>query len=67
MLGIIFAILGVLMIIYTGLNYVTKEKVVDLGSLEINVEKNHPLNWSPAIGVILLIGGVVLIAIDRKK
>tara|TARA_R110002167_G_scaffold341691_2_gene550175 strand:+ start:8353 stop:8613 length:261 start_codon:yes stop_codon:yes gene_type:complete len=66
-IGIIVTIIGILMIMYTGFNYATKEKVVDLGSLEISVEKNHPVKWSPAIGAILLIGGVVLIAIDKKK
>lgn len=65
--GIVIAVLGILMIIYTSFNYVTKEKVVDLGPLEINVEKNHPVQWSPIVGGILLVGGIIIIALNRKK
>lgn len=65
--GIGILIIGILMIIYTGFNYVTKEKVVDIGPLEMSVEKNNPVQWSPIVGVILLVGGIVILAINRKK
>ena len=54
------------MVIYTGFNYVTTEKVVDLGPIKINAEKNHPIQWSPIIGVVLLVGGIVVVATDKK-
>ncbi|MDO9276626.1 MAG: hypothetical protein Q7T92_13915 [Lutibacter sp.] len=66
-LGIVIAIIGLLMIIYTGFNYVTTEKVIDLGPMEMSMEKNHPVQWSPIVGVALLIGGIVLVAMDKKK
>lgn len=66
-IGFIMAILGILMMIYTGFNYVTTEKVVDLGPLKMTVEENHPVQWSPIIGVILLVGGIVIVAMNRKK
>jgi len=65
-LGIILIIIGIIMIIYTGFNYVTTEKVVDLGPLKINAEKNHPVQWSPIIGVVLLVGGIVVIVTGKK-
>jgi drug/metabolite transporter (DMT)-like permease len=64
--GIAIIIIGVLMILYTGFNYVTTEKVVDLGPIKINAEKNHPVQWSPVVGVVLVIGGIVLMAIDKR-
>lgn len=66
-LGIVIAIIGILMIIYTGFNYVTTEKVIDLGPMEMSMEKNHPVQWSPIVGVALLVGGIVLIVMDKKK
>jgi len=54
------------MIIYTGFNYVTTEKVVDLGPIKINAEKNHPVQWSPIVGIVLLVGGIVIVLSDRK-
>ena len=65
-LGISLIVIGIIMMIYTGFNYVTTEKVVDLGSIKINQEKNHPVQWSPIIGAVLLVGGVVIIVTDRK-
>lgn len=65
-LGIALGIIGLLMIIYTGFNYVTTEKVVDLGPIKINAEKNHPVQWSPIVGIVLLAGGIVLVLTDKK-
>lgn len=55
------------MIIYTGFNYVSTEKVVDLGPIEINAVQNHPVKWSPIAGIVLLVGGIAVVAIDKKK
>jgi drug/metabolite transporter (DMT)-like permease len=66
-IGIVMAIIGILMIIYTGFSYVTTEKVIDLGPMQMSVEKENPVQWSPIVGVILLVGGVVLVAMDKKR
>jgi len=65
--GIVLIIIGILMIAYTGFNYVTTEKVVDLGPIQINQKKTHPVQWSPVIGGLLLLGGVIVIALDKRK
>jgi uncharacterized membrane protein YidH (DUF202 family) len=65
--GIIILIVGLLMTIYTGFTYITKEKVVDLGELEITKDNHHTVNWQPYAGIgMMVIGGVVLI-LGRKK
>ena len=66
-LGIIMAVIGILMMIYTGFSYVTTEKVIDLGPMHMSVEKDNPVQWSPIVGAVLLIGGIVLVAMDKKK
>ncbi len=65
--GIVLIVLGLIMIIYTGFNYVTTEKVVDIGPIEISKEKNHAVQWSPIAGAVLLIGGIVIVASSKKK
>ena len=55
------------MILYTGFNYVTIEKVVDLGPIKINAEKNHPIQWSLVIGLVLLVGGIMIVSSDKEK
>jgi uncharacterized membrane protein YidH (DUF202 family) len=66
-LGIVFIIIGIIMIIYTGFNYITTEKVVDLGPVKINAEKNHLVKWSPIVGVVLLVGGIVVMVSGKKS
>lgn len=66
-LGFVIMIIGVLMIVYTGFNYVTTEKVVDLGPIEINAEKNHPVQWSPIVGVLLIVGGIAVVMLNKKN
>ena len=66
-IGIILIIVGVLMVAYNSFNFKTTEKVVDLGPIEINKEVDHPMAWSPIIGVGLAIGGVVLLVAGKKK
>lgn len=65
--GIALLVIGILMMIYTGFNFKTTENVVDLGPLQVNQEKNHPVKWSPIIGGILIVGGIVLIATSKNK
>ena len=65
-LGIVLIVLGIVMMLITGFNFVTKKKVVDLGPVEINKEENHPVQWSPIIGGILLVGGIVVVAVGKK-
>lgn len=66
-LGIILIVLGALMMAVTGFNYVTKKKVVDLGPLEINKEQDHPVQWSPIVGGILFVGGIIALAANKKS
>lgn len=65
--GIVLIILGVLMLIFTGFNFKTKEKVIDAGPIEINKENNHSVNWPPILGGVLLVGGVVVMVMGKKK
>jgi uncharacterized membrane protein YdcZ (DUF606 family) len=66
-LGIVLVIVGIAMMVITGFNIVTKKKVVDLGPLEVNKEQRTPINWSPIVGAALLIGGIAVIATDKRK
>lgn len=65
-IGMVLMVVGILMVIYTGFNYVTTEKLVDIGPLEINGDKNHFVQWSPYAGVALLVGGLLLAIIKNK-
>ena len=59
--GFAFVILGILMFAYTGIDFITKKRVVDIGPIKIDKEENHPIQWSPIVGVILVVGGIGLV------
>jgi hypothetical protein len=66
-LGMILIGLGIVALIYTGFTFKTKEKVVDIGPLEVNKEKKHDVSWPPIAGIALIAAGVVLMVMDKKK
>lgn len=59
--GITLILIGLVLTIVTAFTFFTKEKVVDLGKVEITRSKPHSLNWSPLIGIgIIGLGGIIL-------
>jgi LPXTG-motif cell wall-anchored protein len=65
--GIIIIIFGFILTIFTLFTFFTKEKVVDIGKIEITREKPHHISWSPLIGVAVIgIGGLVLWRSSKK-
>lgn len=65
--GIILVLVGVAMLVFNGFNYTKKEKVVDLGPIEINADKQESVNWPAYAGGIVLLAGIGLVVLDRKK
>lgn len=66
-IGLILLVLGVLLSVYSGFNFITKEKVVDIGDIQITADKNHTVVWSPILGIALIvIGGGVLLFGSKK-
>jgi len=65
--GIVILIIGLLLTIFTTFNYFTREKVVDLGKVEITANKKHRVTWSPLVGLgVMAVGGVVLLVASKK-
>lgn len=65
--GIVILIIGLLLTIFTTFNYFTREKVVDLGEVEITANKKHRVAWSPLVGLgVMAVGGVVLLVASKK-
>ena len=65
--GWILLVIGILMLLFRGINYTTKEKVVDLGPVEINKTENHSLGWPVYAGGILTLAGVILVVAGSRR
>jgi hypothetical protein len=66
--GIIIILIGLGLTIFTAFTYFSKEKVVDIGKVEITRNKPHHLKWSPLVGIAIMgIGGIVLWQFSKKQ
>ncbi len=65
--GIVIILLGVLLTIFTAVTYFTKEKVVDIGALHVTREQPHYMQWSPIVGVVLIVVGVGVLWQSSRK
>lgn len=62
-LGVILIIVGIILTIVTGFGFFTKKKVLDVGKVEVNKSERHNVNWSPYVGVgIIVVGGILVLA-----
>jgi uncharacterized membrane protein YidH (DUF202 family) len=62
----VLIVLGILMLIYTGFNFVTTDRVVDLGPIKIDAPRHHSVQWPPIVGIVLVVGGVFLLGKAKK-
>jgi hypothetical protein len=65
--GIIILIVGLLMTLYTGFTYVTKEKVLDVAGLELTRDDHHSISWQPYVGLAAMVIGGVIFVFGRKQ
>lgn len=66
-IGVIILAIGLVITMVTGLSFVTREKVIDIGELEISANKKHSLSWSPIIGVVVMAIGAGVYMVGTKK
>ena len=66
--GIIILIIGLLMVLYSDLFYVSTEKVNDSEKLEMIKDNRYNVNWPLYVGIgTLLIGSIILVlGVNRK-
>ena len=66
-IGIVLIIVGILMLIFTNVNFTTEKKVVDLGPLEVNKKEKKSIGWPIWAGGVLMVAGIALVVVDNKK
>jgi hypothetical protein len=65
--GIALMVIGILMMLITGFTLVTKEKVAEVGPIEIGKTEKHPIYWSPVTGAVIAAGGAILLIMAQRK
>ena len=67
LIGIILIVIGIVAFAYQGITYTTREKVIDIGPIEVTADKKKTLPLPPIVGGIALVGGIVLLVMGSKK
>ena len=66
-IAIVLIIVGIVAFAYQGIQYTSKEKVIDLGPVQVTTEKTRTFPLPPIVGGIALVGGILLLLVGNKK
>jgi hypothetical protein len=67
LVGIILIVIGIIAFAYQGITYTTREKVVDIGPIQMSADKTKTIPLPPILGAIALVGGIVLVVAGSRK
>lgn len=67
LIGVILIVVGIAAFAYQGITYTTREKVVDLGPIQMTAEKTRTIPLPPIGGAVALAGGIVLLVMASRK
>ena len=67
LLGIALILLGIVAFTYQGGSETSREKIIDIGSIQANAEAQKTPPIPPLLGGLMLVGGIVLVAAGAKK
>jgi uncharacterized membrane protein len=67
LLGLALIVLGIIAIAYQGFTYTTPKKAVDLGPLQVTKEERHTVPLPPILGGLAMVGGILLLVMNREK
>jgi hypothetical protein len=67
LIGIVLIVIGIIALAYQGITYTTREKVVDIGPIQMTADKTKTIPLPPIVGGSALVGGIILLVAGGKK
>jgi hypothetical protein len=64
--GIVLIVLGVIALAYQGISYTTSEKVVDIGPLKVETQREKTIPLPPLLGGVAVAAGVILLLVGAR-
>ena len=65
--GIVLVVLGILALVYQGVQYTTREKIIDIGSIKVSADTKKTIPLPPIVGGVAIAAGIALILVERRK
>jgi len=66
-IGLILIVLGTLALIYQGITFTSREKIIDIGPIQASADVKKTIPLPPLLGGLALAGGIGLVIVGRKK
>ena len=66
-MGFVLVVLGVLALLYGGISYNRQRTVLDVGPFRATATEQKNIPLSPIVGGIVLLSGILLMVIPRKR
>jgi hypothetical protein len=65
--GVVLILLGAAALVYQGVTYTTKKKVIDLGPIQATTKQTETMPIPPVLGWIAIGGGVFLVVVGLRS
>ena len=65
--GIVLIVIGAVVLVYQGITYTTREKVLEVGPVEVRKETQKTIPLPPLLGGIALAGGIILVLVGARR
>ena len=65
--GIVLVVIGIVGLLYGGISFTRREKVLDIGPIEATAERRKTIPLPPLIGGLFVAGGIVLIVVGARR
>jgi hypothetical protein len=65
--AIALIVLGIIALLYGGITYTKREKILDIGPIEATTQTRETIPLPPVLGVLAIVGGIVLFVVEGRK
>jgi uncharacterized membrane protein YidH (DUF202 family) len=65
--GVALIVLGLAALVYQGINYNSRETVIDIGPIRATADRQKTLPIPPVLGIVVVAGGLVLLIAGVRK
>lgn len=66
-IAVLLIVLGLVALAYGGITMTTRDKIVDLGPVEVTQEEHHRLPLPPVVGGVAVAAGIIMLVAGTRK
>lgn len=65
--GILLIILGIATLAYQGITYTQREKILQVGDVQVTADTQKTIYFPPILGGLSFVAGIILVVMGRKN